>query len=701
MADKDYASFRIALVDDVSSSADAAAEAMENLQRQLTKDTKALADVQKALRNLRGAAQPNTKEIQRLETAAGQLKERLSDTQQKFLGMGGTFARTAKASSGFREQLAALAKASQALPGPLGQLFQKLSLFVANASAGKLALLGLASGMIAVGVGAVSAAKSLTQFAIATADARRNELLQLEAVTKMRTVYAATYGLARDKAEDLQGAIDRVSASVSIGRDQVAQYAMQLERSGVRGRKLETALDAVSTAASGWGTEQANQTLAWSASLALTGQSVDKLAARVKNQIGGVVQRKMLGLEVQQQKLRESQAALFTGISISGLLTAKKGLNDLFAQSTASGRVLKAMLGGLVQPLIDGSTLALKAVKILFQELIIWTLRGMIAWYDLRIALKQAGDTIGQNFTQFKAKMVGTWDELVKAFGAGVDKLVEYQDALGAIAIVTAGKISLTVVPAIWAMVTGLWASAKAAAASGKAFAVDLAKGIWKAIPAMVSASLQAARTAVTFLVSLAPAIWAGVVAFGSMAVAVLAATWPFVAAVVGVWAFIKVLKFLWDWSMNTDWAAIGKSIIDGIVNFLVGAKDMFVNAFKSLAQAGADAFKSVFKIGSPSKLMEQYGSDITAGLTVGIDDTASAPTAAMSSMVGPVASGGAGGGAGGGARGGGTVTIGELHVHVGPDAKASDAGGIAQAIKRELESILAGVSIELGAPIV
>lgn len=702
MASQDYATFRIGLIDDVSPEAESAAGALQKLQTQMARDTKALGEMQKAMRNLKGAAQPNTVEIAKLAKAITDTKQRVSEAQQQFLDLGGTFRRGGAGAGSFKDRLAELAKSAQSAPGPIGQLMTRLSAFIANASTGRLALMALAGATLAIGVAAATAAKGMTEFAIATANTRRAELLQFEAVGKLRTIYSAAFGRAADKATDMQAAVDEVSASVSISRDKVAQYAMQLERSHVRGKNFKTALEAVATAASGWGEEQANQTLAWSASLAHTGQSVDKLTQRVKNQVGGVVKAKMLDLNVQQEKLRESQAALFASMDISGFADARKALNDLFSQGTNSGKVMKAFLGTVLQPLIDGASAGLRGLKIFFQEVIIFALKTRIAWYQLRNALRQSGDTILKDFSKFKDGVVQAWDAVTAGVGKAVDTFIEYQDALLSVALVTAAKLGVTYIPALWAMVPPLYAAAKEAIATGAAFAVNLAKGIWTAIPALVAAAAQATVTAAVYVASLLPAIWSAIVGFGTMATAVIAATWPFVAGVLAVWLLIKAIKFLWTWASQQDWGQIGISIIDGITGFFTKGKEMFVQGFKNLAQAGADAFKSVFKIGSPSKLMQQYGDDITAGLTVGLDDGEQKTQASMAELATPpgAPAGSSAGGAGARSSSGSTVNIAELHVHVGADAKQSDAAAFAQTLKRELESILEGVAIQLGAPV-
>lgn len=69
-------------------------------------------------------------------------------------------------------------------------------------------------------------------------------------------------------------------------------------------------------------------------------------------------------------------------------------------------------------------------------------------------------------------------------------------------------------------------------------------------------------------------------------------------------------------WNAAKDW---GKNLIDG---FIGGIKDKWNDAkdtVKNFASDLASSFKSFFGISSPSKLMMEYGEDITAGLQIGM----------------------------------------------------------------------------------
>lgn len=64
-----------------------------------------------------------------------------------------------------------------------------------------------------------------------------------------------------------------------------------------------------------------------------------------------------------------------------------------------------------------------------------------------------------------------------------------------------------------------------------------------------------------------------------------------------------------------------GKSLIDGFVGGIKEKWNNAVDTVKNFANDIADKFKSFFGISSPSKLMMEYGNDITAGLQIGLTE--------------------------------------------------------------------------------
>jgi len=644
MSTQDYATFRIEAIDDVSEPVESAAKALEGLQGQIAKDTRALSELQKALKNLRGAANPNIAEITKLESILGKTKQRLAENQQQALNLGQRFG-AAKKSSGsfkdklreladavkkpkteeagagatsFKDKLAELSKVASGVPGPMGSVLSTALRWVSVAGSARLVTLALGGAVIALGVAALKAASHLTEFAIAAANARRNELLQLEAVTKLRTVYATTFRLGQDKAEDLQATIDKVSASVSISREEVAGYTMQLEKAGVRGKNMAPALQAVAMAASGFGKEQADRTLAWSASLALTGGNVQRLADRVKSQIGGVVSKQMLSLEVQQRKLAESQQALFSGIDIKPYLLAKKGLADLVSQSTNSGAVMKRVLSGIAGPFIGITTAVLRGAKIMFQELIIFALKFENKWLDFRLAIKGGGRDLGKIFANIGKLVASAW--LDAAVG-----LAKFAFNFAVWAVKTMFRVSLVVQKAFW----------------------EFGPQLIKIVPGLIYGVFEALYQA---------------------------------------WA-------------TTEWKALGVSLVDGLIDGVKSMGDALWQALKELAASAVTGFKTTLFIQSPSKVFADLGAQIPAGVTVGVKAGTPAAQSSVEDMITPPAT--APGGAARALGGGGpTVNITTLQVTVGKGASADDARPVAMAIKRELETILQGLAVQMGAPV-
>jgi hypothetical protein len=199
-------------------------------------------------------------------------------------------------------------------------------------------------------------------------------------------MHAAYFGLTAGKASDLQGAIDRVSASSAIGRDKIAGYTDQLYKMGLRGSNLEKVLEGVAIKASTQGEAQAQVFAQWGAGYALTGRSVDGLVDRVKNRLGGIARKQMEDTTVQALKQKEAFDAMFRDIHVDEYLHAAAQVNALLSQSTASGRALKSLLERIVQPLVDAATRAQPIMKRFFQGLIISALLVEIAYLKIRNA---------------------------------------------------------------------------------------------------------------------------------------------------------------------------------------------------------------------------------------------------------------------------------------------------------------------------
>lgn len=192
----------------------------------------------------------------------------------------------------------------------------------------------------------------------------------------------------------------------------------------------------------------------------------------------------------------------------------------------------------------------------------------------------------------------------------------------------------------------------------------------------------------------------AGALAFaaGSM----IAFAWPVLlvgAALWGAWEIVSDVYQLWD---ELDWKAIGEGMLKGIVDGFNG--DFLVQAVKGEIGTVIAAAKGVLGIHSPSKVFAQIGLAIPQGFAAGVDEGAPSARGAIDNMVDVPRMGASDAraerpasppvvGKPGGA--GNTFSFGDIYVNT----KAKDAKGMVADFKRELEHVLEGVVIQLGAP--
>lgn len=460
MADQ-TATYQVNVEGNLSGEAAKATAALKQLEQQLEADTKELAAMQKAMRNLQSGTVVNVEQYRKLNAQIAASKERISTAQSKFLDLGGVFRKTGAAGQGTGQKFKELAQKAAAMPGPIGSLVSKflaLKQMLGNGAmiAGAVAL---AAGLTAVAYAAAKAAKSIYDYGVSAADAARSELLQLEGLTKMRFLFQRTAG----NATEMQNAIDEIAAKTPTARGELVKYTDELYRMGLRGSALTKTLEAVSIKHAAQGAAAAQAFGSWAAGVNMAGGSVDKLVGRVKGQLGGIAQQQMKSLTVQTEKQKEAQDMLFTGVKMEAYLDAWKEVHDLMSQATESGKALKFLMTTLLQPFIDSSTKGAGIVKRFFQVMIIGALEVTIAVLKLR---KWFRETFGDK-SQFK----GLWEgeEASKRLEVAMYGLLGVAVALTAILVALAVKIALFVIPVLWGLVAPFLPFIAAAVAVGLA----------------------------------------------------------------------------------------------------------------------------------------------------------------------------------------------------------------------------------------
>jgi hypothetical protein len=386
--DSTRASFSIDLDVDGTGEVLGQADALARLRKQLDGDTQALNALQKAMKNLQGGAAVDIVMFKKLEEQITAKKKAIAASTSSILQLGGSLKKAPTGGKAVLSMFEQMQKNANGLGGPLGSLNARLSMLgeLVRGGAAALGLVALAAAIAAMTVATVAATAALLKYGLAQADARRNELLRLEGLTKLRN----WFGVAAGNASEMQVAIDKVSGSTAIGRGKLAEYTAQLYKMHLRGQNLTDALEAMAIKASVQGEAQAQQFASWAAGAAFAGRSVKKLADDVKARLGGIAARQMLSLGVQSEKLQESFAALFNTLKLEGFLRGLDSLTKLFSQNTATGRALKVLVEGIFQPMIDAAVGAAPIVKRFFQGMVIAALSFGIVVLKVRNFIRDA-----------------------------------------------------------------------------------------------------------------------------------------------------------------------------------------------------------------------------------------------------------------------------------------------------------------------
>lgn len=175
-------------------------------------------------------------------------------------------------------------------------------------------------------------------------------------------------------------------------------------------------------------------------------------------------------------------------------------------------------------------------------------------------------------------------------------------------------------------------------------------------------------------------------------AVAVKGAIAPFVT----LW---NTAVAIGDFFKTTDWAALGGSIVDGLILGVQNKTAAFVASVTGLATQAKDGFAGMLGIKSPSKVFAAFGANTAEGFAMGVEGGAGDASAAVNSLgaATPDAAAGGAGGPGGGAGGARPI---EVHFHIGgggdpaATAAAVSSASVLGAVTKVLEDILLGAGI-------
>ena len=401
--------FAVELKDETSGPSQNAARALLELRDRLEAGTKKLREMQVAMNRLKAGSNVSIEAVRGLKAAIDAQKASVSSMQARYLELGGNFEAATKPAASALDRLT---EAAGSVNSPIAGVLQRMNALRALVVGSPIiaATLGVASALLAVGAAAVAVAAltaaltvQLVRYALASADARRTEMLRLQGLMTLRAYNRGAAGSARE----LVDAIDRVTASSSLGRDQVGGYAEQLYRAGFRGTELSAALEGVGTTASVQGDRYAARFLHMARVTRAAGGSVRELADTVRLRIGGIAQRQALGFDAQMTRLRENFGHLFDELDIEPALRGLHQITSLFSQQHAFGRSLALVFRVLFNPLLRGSEDAGRFMRRFLMGMMLTTLRLAIVVLRARNAFVR---TFGSETTdQVEMLRIALW----------------------------------------------------------------------------------------------------------------------------------------------------------------------------------------------------------------------------------------------------------------------------------------------------
>lgn len=631
-----------------------AAQALEALGAKIQEDVLALRGMQKAMQNLKGGGAATATSMAKLKDAVAAQKAKVAGAQQAFLGLGGGFKAVAKAAVPVQVSTKSLGEILRGVGGPIGSAAQGFAKLSALVGGG-----GMAAGILLVGAALVG----LT-VAAAAAGAEILKFGFLAADTR------------RSELLQLDGLTKIRYGLFGLGEG----YARAADKASF----LQATIDQVS------------------GGVAIGRDKVADYATQLYKMglRSGNLQAALEGVATTAAVQGDAQAQAFAGWAAGAAAvggSVRKLADDVKAR--LGGIAKQQMLSLNVQALkmhenfamifanlkIDGVLKAFAMITELFSQS---TSTGR--------ALKGIVDAIFPNF-------------LGDAEGAGPILNNFFRDV-----VIGAQRVTLAFLDVrLWLKKT--FGDSHLFGGFGEMLNnMRVGKGVAYALAGAIGATALALGGIATIVVPLGVVFAAafGVLTGALAAVGVLGAGAIAIMAAIGS----AVLKVYGAWS-ETDWSALGSSIVQGIANGIKSSATWVINAIKDLGGSVWKAFTDKLQMHSPSRLFRVgvkagVGGGVVGGLKDSVPMIRSAsylvaprledavdPGARERSRVTPQAANDTATPAGGLRGGGDTDNSAKIHIenlHV--LAGGQGAGDIAAAVKAELEAVLQGVAHTMGA---
>jgi hypothetical protein len=603
----------------VDTNASSAADAIAELRDRIASSKDAIRDAAKQMGDLKGksaevvaakdqlrakivaeqkALSDATLKIAQHGTSYDKLREKERKAKEEAEQAAGAAADTAKAKS------ASIDKALGAVGGPVSGLkakFEGLSEVLGGASAGELALAAGAAAVVAalaaVAAAAVYATLKLAKFIVVSADAARSQHL----------LRAAALNGNESWAKNLGDHVDELARKVPMARDQINEIGISLAKARIGGQTMVDTLNAVAQASSALGDESGRKLQ----SFVERGRLLQRFRINPEELIGtGVDFKDVAEALAKSMKIgvKDAQAALFEGSVKLG--DGAKALRD----------AVEKKVGGInLRQMMSLENLAKKAGE---------AFDALAKDVNLEPALAAAQDVLSV-FDQSTVTGRALKDVFTRVGTAIVDGFTKA-------APIAKATIQGLIIGALRIENAYLRVRVKLKETFGDS---DVLKNV-----DTLGIAMKAGEYA-------AYGVVAAIAALGAITTVALA---PFLA----IGAAFTVLPALCEQAglairkffLETDWAATGRAIIDGLVNGIKNGATAVKDAVGNVADTAVKTLREKLGIHSPSRVFAELGQHTAAGYAQGVDAGAPDANASVEGMVAVPAAGNSGGGARGGA---------------------------------------------------
>lgn len=221
------------------------------------------------------------------------------------------------------------------------------------------------------------AAIEIGKFIIESANMQRNMLLTQEGLL----------GSAKS-ASNFADQIDDIAKRVPLAKDEISKLGDELAAGGLQGDKLVDAMNAVAQTASAKGAAAGDKLK--EKLIASMGAGAKQARQAAEKQFGQLNSKKLLDLNVQGQRFKETMEGMTRDINLEPLLNGLQEILSIFDQSTVSGQAIHDLITMIGDGLSTAVGDSAPTVKTFLKQLLIYGLEGAIVFFQLKNRIRDA-----------------------------------------------------------------------------------------------------------------------------------------------------------------------------------------------------------------------------------------------------------------------------------------------------------------------